>query len=45
MFGLPASIEPADLIGFVNATASSATLSIAWDKTVATVDLTLAATK
>ena len=32
-------------IGFVNVSASSATLSVAWDKTVATVELRLAAAK
>lgn len=32
-------------IGFLNVTASSATLSFAWEKTIATVDLTLAAAK
>ena len=32
-------------IAFVNVTTSSATLSFGWDKTIATVDLTLAATK
>jgi Protein of unknown function (DUF2911) len=31
-------------IGFVNVTASGATLSVAWDKTVATIDLRVAAT-
>ena len=48
---VPMTVKTADssveqlTIGFVNVTASTATLSIAWDKTVATVDLTLAATK
>ncbi len=32
-------------IGFVNVTATSATLSVAWDKTIATVELRLAAAK
>ena len=32
-------------IGFINVTTSTATLSFAWDKTIATVDLTLAAAK
>ena len=46
---VPMTVKTADssveqfTIGFVNVTASTATLSIAWDKTVATVDLTLAA--
>ncbi len=30
-------------IGFVNVTATSATMSVAWDKTVATIDLKVAA--
>jgi len=48
---VPMTVKTADssveqlTIGFVNVTASRATLSIAWDKTVATVDLTLAAAK
>ena len=29
-------------IGFVNVTANGATLSVAWDKTVATIDLKVA---
>jgi hypothetical protein len=29
-------------IGFVNVTASAATLSVAWEKTVATIDLRVA---
>jgi hypothetical protein len=32
-------------IGFVNVTTTSATLSVAWDKTIATVELRLAAAK
>jgi hypothetical protein len=48
---VPMTVKTADssveqfTIGFINVTASTATLSFAWDKTVATVDLTLAAAK
>lgn len=44
----PMTVKPSDAsveqltIGFVNVTASGATLSVAWDKTVATIDLKVA---